>query len=244
MPDAALANLPLDQTISRSFIYFVSDDGGAYNANEAGTSVDRTDRITITINGQADIPVAQVSDVARFYFENNNSTTQSGKNLSTQSLSMLGNYDLSYAANPTEHGQHNLATGNIVSSLWSVEGEGNTITFDSWVDADGNEVNGRAYSVSRSDSLPNGPYIDGANLYHINGQVSMFTQDGSWLKGKPAHILGIIVSMSRIVAMSFRAQLASLISRFKAQMTRLNLPILPIRVRFLIPKMASASPRR
>ena len=104
---------------------------------------------------QADIPVAQVSDVARFYFENN-STTQSGKNLSTQSLSMLGNYDLSYAANPTEHGQYNLATGNIVSSLWSVEGEGNTITFDSWVDADGNEVNGRAYSVSRSDSLPNG----------------------------------------------------------------------------------------
>ena len=50
-PDDALANLPENQTISRSFIYFVSDDGGAYNANEAGTSVDRTDRITITING-------------------------------------------------------------------------------------------------------------------------------------------------------------------------------------------------
>ena len=183
-PDAALANLPQGQTISRSFIYFVSDDGGAYNANEAGTSVDRTDRITITINGQADIPVAQVSDVARFYLENNNSTTPGGRNLSTQTLNVVGNYDLSYSANPTQHGQSNLATGNIVSSLWTVEGEGNTVTFDSWVDADGNEVNGRAYSVSRSDSLPNGPYIDGANLYHINGQVSMFTQDGSLAEGQ------------------------------------------------------------
>ena len=63
-----------------------------------------------------------------------------------KTLNMLGNNDLSYAANPTQHGQSNLATGNIVSSLWSVEGEGNTITFDSWVDADGNEVNGRAIS--------------------------------------------------------------------------------------------------
>ena len=97
---------------------------------------------------------------------------------------MIGNYDLSYAANPTEHGQYNLLTGNIVSSLWSVEGDGNTITFDSWVDADGNEVNGRAYSVSRSDSLQNGPYIDGSNLYHIDGQVSMFTQDGSLAEGQ------------------------------------------------------------
>ena len=161
----------------------MSDDGGAYN--EGSDGVDRSDKITITINGTANIPIAQVSDVARFYFENKNNQNASGSSMGNNKLDLLNNTVFSYSASPNAHAQHNLQNGSLIDDLWTVEGAGNTIVFDAWTDADGNDLstNSGGYSaVTSSNGLPDAK-ITTDNQLNPPGNYANFDEDGNLDEG-------------------------------------------------------------
>ncbi|MCH1602642.1 MAG: VCBS domain-containing protein, partial [Luminiphilus sp.] len=186
-PDAALANLPQGQSLSRSFIYFVSDDGGAYN--EGSDGVDRSDKITITINGTADIPVATQDAVAHFYFKNNEDTLPDGSNLASihGALRPVDDSRFTYAANPSAHGQSNVPDG-LLTNLWTVD-SGYTVVFDAIVDAEGNERTtpvSRSGDLSQSTSFPSIISYQGSSLFmKASGyQDGNFENDGSLGEGE------------------------------------------------------------
>jgi hypothetical protein len=44
-----------------------------------------------------------------------------------------------------------LQNGSLIDDLWTVEGAGNTIVFDAWTDADGNDLSYKWRRVFRSN---------------------------------------------------------------------------------------------
>jgi VCBS repeat-containing protein len=184
-PHSDLANLPQGQSISRSFIYFVTDDGGAYN--EGSNGVDLSDKITITINGTAQIETPQFRDqnqqVAKIYFQKNNKSTSSGNSLNNHRFNVLNDTRFAYSSNPSAHGESNLQNGSLINDIWTISGAGNTLEFGGWTFADGTADTGNAYASEMQGVTSNTPHFSENSGSLEVGNSSYFYYDNTLGEG-------------------------------------------------------------